>query len=109
MVAKRIRAAAMVSAATSPQSLWRTKERVRAAAARARGTRVPAPPSGAMVGMRLDGTSRALSPARAGTRWLSRNRLALALGALAALPVILSTVREAGVAVPVGDRALIAI
>jgi hypothetical protein len=62
-----------------------------------------------MVRMRLDGTSRALRPARAGTRWLSRNRLALSLGALAALPVILSTVREAGVMVPVGDRAMIAL
>jgi hypothetical protein len=59
--------------------------------------------------MRPDGNSRALAPARAGARWLSRNRLALSLGALAAVPVILSTVREAGKVVPVGDRAMIAL
>ena len=45
----------------------------------------------------------------AAVRWLGRNRVALALGLVAALPVILSVLREMGDFVPVGDRATIAL
>jgi hypothetical protein len=45
----------------------------------------------------------------AAVRWLGRNRVALALGLVAALPVIVSVVREVGDFVPVGDRAMIAL